>query len=444
MKKNNIKKIMFDKTKNSTSIRVRKVILIIVFIFIGLILFSIIKDRLQFINESYLKGEITKNIIFEPYSNENNLIVLVTVEDLENGINKITYRDKDGSEKIINAHGKNKVSIDYEIENDGEYIFTVYNDVGEKIEKTLVIDSINKENDTLGNLIDIVIDPVIDDGRSVATKANVTLTYNYGFGNNYYKVGNSGSWSQYNDTFQIDSYTILKNSLQENDGNSVTIYAKKEDTVGNKIIISKQTTQIDLDIPDSPGISINAEPYPILTTEGVKLSSNINIKFEDRNDITNFYSIDKGNTWIEYTESISIDGFDIYAKSVKNESGLEIISKENVNPSASDAIGTLAYDNNRSTYYYIIRGKRCYMHISDEMIGKNVKMYLQKDGTEAISIEFYDANSECISSLQLLSYSITGTKVWDSSVTIPENAVSFSLRIATWNTAGMFIYEIGL
>ena len=193
-------------------------------------------------------------------------------------------------------------------------------------------------------------------------------------------------------------------------------------------------------------IETQKSKYPIVTSDGVELSRNVDIDYQYNENCKNYYSLDGGQTWEEYIETIKFvaDGNIKIKTETENNIITPIETKDIKIELANDAIGMLAYDNNRSTYYNIKSGSKCYMHISDEMIGNNVKMYLKKNGTEAITLEFYDSNSECISSLQLLPYSITGTRVWDSSVTIPENAVSFSLKIATWNTAGMYIYEIGL
>lgn len=370
-----------------------------------LVMFSVIIVAIVILNNKFniiekianigIKEETVKTIKFEPYSNIDNLTVLVTVEDNEYGIDSINYNDKDGKKIELQGNGRKKISLDYKIEKNGEYKFVAYNKNGEKFEKSLVIDSDNKENDTFGNLINIEISPIIDDDRTVATKANVNIDYEYGIGNNYYKIGNSDSWTVYNDSFEIDSYTILKNSWQEEDNKTITIYAKKEDNAKNKIIISKQTTELDLDMPSNPIITITkVDDYATLKEDGVKLYNESTIQFDNRDDIKNYYSLDNGNSWTEYTSDISSDtNRYIYAKSVKNNSGLENVVKKAVEPSADDAIKMAAYDGDPNTYHqikeYIDIGN--YINIDESVCNKkvNLQVYMRRGWSDR---EFVWAN----------------------------------------------------
>lgn len=296
--------------------------LIIFFVIIFFLIILVTKNKITFINNFYVdkNNENIRGIQFDPYSNENNLLkILVTVTDEEYGLNKITYKNNKNNDITIQAYNKNKVSFDYIVENDGEYTFTAYNKNGDKIEKKLIIDSNNKENDTLGNLIDINITPILEDGYSVAKKANVNINFKYGKGTNYYKIGNSSKWNTYDNEFQIDSYKILNNNLQENDNQTITIFAKKEDNANNKILISKSSTELDLDMPNKPQINITkVDPYVTLTSDNVTLNTKFSITFDSRDDIKNYYSLDNKNSWIEYTGEVSCNAIPIiYAKSVK-------------------------------------------------------------------------------------------------------------------------------
>ena len=389
------------------------------------------------------KGESVKDISFEPYSNENNLIVLVTIQDDENGIDTISYKNKQGKEIRVNAYKKNKIAIDYEIENDGEYTFTAYNGIGEKIEKTLVIDSTNKENDSLGDLINIQIDPIIDEGRTVATKANVSIKYNYGLGDNYYKIGKSTSWNTYNDAFQIDSYTILKENWQENDNKTITIYAKNEDAAKNKITLTKQIAELDLDMPNDSTISIlHSDPYPKLTEYGIKLYNEVEIQYDNRNDITNYYSLNSGYTWIEYTGKISGDSdFCIYTKSVKNNSGLERVTIKYAQPSASDALGAQAYDKNTSTYEELLTGRYPKKVYLDESVrGKKVHLNIYMQGSNnsyTTRVMFYNTDS---TSTELLYQGYGGGINLNENYDIPANAE----YIVFTGSNIMRVYEINI
>ena len=211
-------------------------ILNIFFIILLVIAVLIVQNKITTIDNLKKNKENTREISIEPYSNENNSIkILVNVVDTEYGIEKVIYKNNKNEDITIKAYGKNKISFDYNIEKDGEYIFTAYNKNGDKIEKKLIIDSVNKENDTLGDLIDININPIIEAGYTAAKKANVNINFKYGKGTNYYKIGNTTTWKTYDNEFQIDSNTILENNLQEEDNRTITIFAKKEDEVNNKI-----------------------------------------------------------------------------------------------------------------------------------------------------------------------------------------------------------------
>lgn len=409
------------------------------FILLIILMISVNINKKLINQEIDKKSELIKNISFEPYSNENGLIVLVNIQDNENGIDTITYKGKDGKEVVVNANKKNKVAIDYKIENDGEYTFIAYNGIGEKIEKTLVIDSINKKNDTLGSLIDIQINPITDDRRTVATKANITIDYKYGLGNNYYKIGNSKVWNDYNNEFQIDSYTILDGNWQESDNKTITIYAKNEDIAKNKITITKQTTELDLDMPNDSTITIlHSDPYPKLTEYGMKLYNEVEIQYDNRDDITNYYSLNSGYTWIEYTGKISGDSdFCIYTKSVKNNSGLERVTIKYVQPSANDALRSQAYDKNADTYAEAgITYLRVYL--DNSIRGKKVNLILNMYGTNGqygSKVEFYHTDG---TKTTLLSRMAGRWLYSDSNYDIPENAE----YIAFGGSSTMRVHEI--
>ena len=91
-------------------VKYNKKILLIVILFFVVILsmcFLMIKEVVsRNINEKIKKNETIRDISFEPYSNSNNLIILVTIEDTEYGINTISYRNKNNKEINISCNGK--------------------------------------------------------------------------------------------------------------------------------------------------------------------------------------------------------------------------------------------------------------------------------------------------------------------------------------------------
>mgnify|MGYP000884075772 FL=1 len=419
-------------------------ILNIFFIILLVIAVLIVQNKITTIDNLKKNKENTREISIEPYSNENNSIkILVNVVDTEYGIEKVIYKNNKNEDITIKAYGKNKISFDYNIEKDGEYIFTAYNKNGDKIEKKLIIDSVNKENDTLGDLIDININPIIEAGYTAAKKANVNINFKYGKGTNYYKIGNTTTWKTYDNEFQIDSNTILENNLQEEDNRTITIFAKKEDEVNNKIEISKSSTELDLDIPSSPEISIKEiDPYATITEYNVVLNAKFKISFDTRNDIKNYYSVDNKNTWIEYTGEVSCKTTSvIYAKSVKNNSGLTIEKSIVATPSASDALNGQAFDYDRNTYESK-SGNRLRINLDSTIINKKVFLLVNMRGNNnsyTTSIKIYKNNGINTTIL----YKGTGgyTGVIEKVITIPEGAsyISFEgnneLNIYEVNTA---------
>lgn len=425
---------------------VKKILLILAFLFCLVITLKFIFYRDNINNISGVKNENVRRIEFEPYSNQDNLTVMVTIEDTEYGINKIEYKNMNNENIVVNANNKRKVSFDYIINKDGEYKFIAYNQNGEKIEKTLVIDSINDENNTFDKLIDINIMPIIDEGYVQATKANIDIKFNYGFGNNYYKIGNSESWNLYENTVLINSYSIIKNNLQNSDNKTLTIYAKKEDEAHNKIIITKETAELDFDIAVKPNINIiTSGEYVTLTSDGPKLETKFNITFDERTDITNYYSIDNGNTWNVYEgEVISNSSFYVYAKSVKNNSGLEIQNYKSISPSASDAFPIKVFDESTSTYivgsgwdeknpYY--NKKLKYVYLDSSTWGKKLNIRFKSFAGDdwKTTWKILDSDNTTLWTWEN-THNFNSTKV----ITIPENANRFTYRCAI----GVYLYYL--
>ena len=408
-------------------VKYNKKILLIVILFFVVILsmcFLMIKEVVsRNINEKIKKNETIRDISFEPYSNSNNLIILVTIEDTEYGINTISYRNKNNKEINISCNGKKKIVFDYEIANDGEYNFIAYNCNGEKIEKGLVIDSSNLQNDTFGELIDIQIEPIIDEGRTMAVKADVTIDYKYGFGTNYYKIGNSNSWIKYNEKFQIDSYTILNSALQESDNQTIIVYAKKEDNISNKIVISKQTTQLDLDMPQIPNIIQTSAPaYPLLTANGAVFDSKISIDYGTRTDINKLYSIDNGLTWQEYIGEFESNAIYVMAKSENKNSGLYSSSKKIMEATASDAFPLTVFDDSTSTYF---NGRNnVSVCLDNSTWGKKLNVVMSTGAGDGwlTSWSFVDSNNNVLLTWKNGPWYNKYNKVF----TIPENSYKFT------------------
>ena len=91
-------------------------ILILVIIFLISILVILNIKQIQKIIQNRKTEEANKDISFQIYSNENDILkFLVTVKDTEDGIKKIIYTLEDGQQKEIDCYGKTQVSMDYEV-----------------------------------------------------------------------------------------------------------------------------------------------------------------------------------------------------------------------------------------------------------------------------------------------------------------------------------------
>lgn len=358
---------------------------ILIFILLTIVILILFNEKYinkLFITNNFIKKEVVKDIIFEPYSNEDKLKILVTVEDSENFLDTINYVDENGKNVTLKCEdNKNKVSIDYFVNKDGEYIFTAKDKLGKIIQKALVV------NSDFRQFIDIQI--TIDNVNQLGTKANVTINYRSDLkGNNYtYKIGKSTAWNSYTSPFSFTSYDILNSSLQENDLKTVTVYAKCEDSVGNRVIISKATTSLDLNLPDQPKITMNATGYPMLTSAGPKVNGYVSIDYGNSADIQKIYSVDEGQTWQEYQGTFQSYN-KVYARSVKIGSGLYSQSEsdtQSYSDSSGDALGYGAFDNDSNSFagyveyatgnplFYGTEIYR-YVQIDRSAVGKNVKV----------------------------------------------------------------------
>ena len=348
-----------------------KKIFLIIFLLILVILFCGISFAIKLNNTKIKKEkENIQNISFLPYSNKNGLVILVEVEDDEYGIKKINCFGNNNQSKEIYGYGKKKIALDYKIEEQGEYKFSFENQNGDVIEKTLVIDE-NYEQ----KLIDINIKA----DKELGTEVEVTINYNVSLNSIFlYKIGNKEEeWKNYNGTFKVTSYDVLDANLQNEDNKTVVIYAKAEDNANNKIIISKNIINLDLDIPEKPDIKIiKSDDYATITSNGILLNSEVEIEYDKREDITNYYSLDQGKTWIKYEgKIIGLKNWRIYAKSVKNETGLESVSIKEANPANINAIGVSAYDGDDTTSF--TTKSSAYINIDNSTIGKNIKVKIK-------------------------------------------------------------------
>ncbi|MGE5455498.1 MAG: hypothetical protein ACM3O4_00105 [Ignavibacteriales bacterium] len=246
---------------------------------------------------------------------------------------------------------------------------------------------------------------------------NSLVTINFGDSTTkQYKIGNGTTWTNYTAPFNVTSYNVLSGNLQNAD-ETVTIFAKGKDSLGNEVTVSKKLVNLDLDMPASPVITSNAG-YAILASYGITVDATTVISYDNRTDIDNYYSIDNGVTWIKYTGSFQMASGTIRAKSVKRTTGLEVSVTKTIGM-PSDAITTLAYDKNDSTGVSAATGLNYYMIVDDSMQGNKIRVKWQMVYTIG-RIRFLDANKIEISNITRNPNANTNLTV-DEIYTIPLN-----------------------
>ena len=427
-------------------IKVRKAICIfsIISIFTIILLFTI---NYRKINKIYLNKnaeESQKSITFQVYSNENNILkILVTAKDEQNGIKKLIYFSEDGTQKEVECYGKTQVAIDYEVKQNGEYEFTTINNKNEENRENLVVDD-NYRN----SLIPISVT------TEKKSDINGKVTINFPENNKatkMYKIGENGTWIEYKGEFTINSYDIIEKNLKNNDTKKVDIYAKMEDDARNVVQIKKEIENIDVDI-EKPQINIvSVDKYPTITADGVINNCKISINYYNIEGISNYYSIDNGNTWIEYNGDLKFNNVTkIMAKSVKNESLLELTSKEDINPSANDAIGAYAYDDDTNTNYSFVNSVK-YMLVDNSAIGKRIYFSINPlslaYGMQA-TIKFIDLNGNKIektyNSVYSTNYSIViPNETEKMEITVIQQYNMNNFRIDNIKEEKTYLYDTG-
>lgn len=273
-----------------------KIILLNFFMIVVIVILLIINSNHLKKNDIVLRTEKenienTDSISYDIFANNKNenIQILVTVQS-DKKINSVEYPN---GEKLF-LEGKDKVAIDYQVEKGVTYIFKAILGNGSEISKTIKID-----DDELAKSIDIDVTPE----REYGTEANMKINFNTidKLIKKEYRIGNTGTYIQYSDNNEIvlDSYDILDNQYGLNEDNTITIYARAIDYNGYGIEVEKKINCLDFDMPNAPVVTISdvTSEYAILTENGVKVYSSVEIQFDNRDDIENYYSLDKGKTW---------------------------------------------------------------------------------------------------------------------------------------------------
>ena len=197
------------------------------------------KDKIIKTARKILKLE-TKEITYEICSNQNNKIKLIlTVTDTENPIQEIALPDGD---KLISTSSRNKIAIDYVIENDGTYTFTSKSATGETMTETINVDE-NFRNNLIG--IDKIQGISTEEDYKITKKYDGESSYKY-----YYAIGeNNDNWVEIPDyqIVNVDEYKIKENSWADAEGKTILKVKKVSESGKNVVEIHKKIDSLTLE-----------------------------------------------------------------------------------------------------------------------------------------------------------------------------------------------------
>ena len=352
----------------------------------------------------------------------------VTVNAIDEfGIDKVKFVKGEQTKKYFKKNGNGiRNGSSFKVEENGKYTIYAVDYVGNEVIKVIEITNIDKEAPNIR--INILTE-------SYGTEAEIEIEYGDSVKKEY-KIGKNGSYKEYTGTIKITSNEVL--DLANEDG-SLTIYGRGTDEAGNVSEVSEDVYILDLDAPATPEITA-AAGYPILTEYGVKLGSKSYIKYDNRDDIINYYSIDNGATWKVYTGPFEITSGTIKAKSVKKESGLTIEATKKVDM-PSDALGPEAYDNDDQTYVDIDHSKHNIMDISDEMRGKSFYINILRDTGlgDFIYLYLYDKKGNILNTIK---WSRDYSGYANLKIDIPDGCTKISLYNASTYSNGVRVANV--
>lgn len=136
--------------------------------------------------------------------------------------------------------------------------------------------------------------------------------------------------------------------------------------------------------------------YPELNDYGVILNKRVDIDFGSNNN--NFFSIDNGETWEEYTGTIKIKKpCRLFAKHKGEGNEITKINKKDIVMNiAGDALDTYGYDENEETCAEVSNYETKKIYVDSTMQGKKISMVFSahNDSWQCPAIGFYSSEGE--------------------------------------------------
>ncbi len=423
---------------------------IIVLSIIALILIPVISDIIKNSQKSAAKRSV------EGYIRAANNIATVSLID-SNGITitneKYSFKtgedDSELSKIEISGKTPSYVYLEYDVQLSEVVLANFcYNGYAFDYDNGIIDDgAINYCSTSIADRPKIVI---TGEGE-LNSRVTITINYTDNTVGKQYKIGNA-EYTDYIEPFELESSKEL--ASQRDEHGNLKICAKATLASGESTEICRGINKLDLDYPSAPVIVANIE-YPRLTSTGIS-NGVLSITFDTSSEITNYVSFN-GTDWKLYTGKEQLVGNRVYAKSVKNESGLEnITTVDVVSTPAANAITSEAYDGDLETamiyhagYNNVATGmgetrQYRYMYIDESMRGEYiaVKWYCWNWDGYAGHIDFVDASENVVGT----EYTISGGKTETIMVNIPSTAVkmryhSYPISSSSYSINGK-LYEI--
>ena len=417
--------------KKKTIVTVTMIIILLIII----VSVTIIRknDINKIIKNTFLKSQ-EEILSYEIYSNniDENIQILVRIET-EEGIKQI--ESPDGN--IIYGNGRNVIYVDYNVKKDENYVFRTTKNNGEVSEDTVKV-----TDDDLDKILNIKVDTE----KELATEGTLNITYNTveKLTNKQYRIGTTGKFTTYKEPIKLNSYDILNNKIGLNDDKTLTIYVKALDSKGNGIEFEKKINCIDLDKASEPTTNINSKSeYALLTSKGIIVNSDVEIQFDTRNDIENYYSTDYGENWTKVEgnklESTSMETPLLKLKSIKIASGLTTETNVLINPTAEDAMKSSIFDKDDTTFQGISSSKKYYMQIDDSALKGKIRVKISGSGrSSSTNVNYVDENKSLIENItRVWEYASVGHPNADLESRVNENAKYIEVA-SGWDSSARF------
>ncbi len=294
---------------------------IIIFIILTIIMLAgavVITNRSivnQFAKEQARAEEVKKGITYKiTYYTEGKLGLLIKVEDSENGIETIKYKNENNEDIILSTNGKNEVTFDYPIIKDGDYNFSYETTTGEIVQKVISINDEFRKN-------------IVEFTFQQETEIQTALTLNYNKENLYkdvtskfYKIGkNATIWKEYKNDLRLDEYQLRENNAVNSDG-TITIAVRQNLSDGNIVEYERNITlnTKDIEAYREQEIEISGDSILKCIEDNAIETGNYVLNVNGKKYAAEVYNYKKDATYIANSEEVYIN--DIKCNGLGNSS----------------------------------------------------------------------------------------------------------------------------